>query len=168
MRQSLAESLAHYSVRSFREYITEAGMATVDTPAGGPASHGAIADGIAALSTAGQDMSFDAGAMLAALDRYRKGQRRLGEYGGYGGGVSDAELANAMRRNVRQHVSRGNVDTSSARGAQVGMIDAASRARGGTGIVAGGTDSVLQALGLDPDRVTQTRRAVRRATTDPR
>jgi hypothetical protein len=65
-----------------------------------------------------------------------------------------------MRRNVRQHVSGGDA----ARGAQAGMVDSVLRSGGGQGM----TDATMRALGLDPDRVTQTRRAVRRQTMDPR
>tara|TARA_R110000824_G_scaffold389688_1_gene585909 strand:- start:354 stop:770 length:417 start_codon:yes stop_codon:yes gene_type:complete len=134
----------------------------VDTPAGGPASHGAIGGGIAALSSAGLDMDADAGAMLAALDRYRRGQRRLDGQGGYEGGVSDAELAHHMRGNLRQHI--GGAGSDAAAGTQLGTFDSIFRSQLGRGM---SDDEMQNIFGRDPNAVRQTRRAVRRQTQQP-
>ena len=148
MRSFIVEQLAS---RIVDEVLNET-YTRIDPPPGGvhtPASRGEIAGGVTSLSTNAQigdspdDWSREFGAMQAALDRLRRA------------GVSEAELRNYFRRLY------GDGSDGYSAASLAGLL---------------GTDSprgrvpreVLELLGMDPELVNQTRRAVRRNTTDRR
>jgi len=143
MRQEILESL--YRRRDqIKESLINEPIGGVDTPA----AHEAMVDGVASLGTHAQigdsldDWSRDFGAMQAALDALRRA------------GVSEAALRNYFRR-VYGDGSDGYSASSLA-----GLL--------GTDSPGGRVDPMaLELLGMDPELVNQTRRAVRRNTTEP-
>ena len=112
MRQSLAESLAHAHVRSFREYITEAGLATVSDAS-------SIGDSAMGGGMAGANQMFNL---------------HHGDY--YGGAYDPAIIGGA--EGLAQHL-RQKYGESAARAAARNARDRAQNARN-TGKGGGGSE----------------------------